>query len=575
MAARWLVPTPDPALQDTLTRHLGITRPTAQVLINRGLTDVDAARAFLWPQLNNLSDPDVLPGMAEAVDRLCAAARDKERVLVYGDYDVDGTAATALLLRFFRVAGLDAEYYVPHRVDEGYGLNIAAIDEFKRRGIDLIITVDCGVGAVEEAARIREVGLDLIVTDHHEPGEKVAAACAVVDPKLTGGLHTFRELSGVGVAFKLAWAVAKRFSPGQKMSPEFRQFLLNSLGLVALGTVADIVPLLDENRVLVSYGLKALSSAPGPGLRALMDCSRVRSGQVKATDVAFGLGPRLNAAGRMADAELAVRLMLTDDGAEGQRIASELEQHNRDRRKLQNDIFEEARQRLLSQPDLDACRAIVMADQGWHPGVVGIVASKLVDEFHRPAAMIALEGDIGKGSARSVPGFNLFDALAPFRDRMISFGGHAAAAGFQIATGHVDELREHLNQAAVSADPELFQPVIDVDLEVQLADLTERVISEFEMLRPFGQSNRQPVCAARGLHIAGRPRLMGMKGQHIAFYVTDGVTSLRTIGFGRGEELYDPILAGQRDCSLAFAPRINTWNGSGELELRIKDLKFE
>lgn len=575
MPARWIIPEPDSALQSSLSRHLGISPISAQVLINRGIRNVDAARAFLQPQLNDLLEPDLLPGIEPAVERILAAARNKEKVLVYGDYDVDGTSAVALFVRFLRLAGVDAEYYVPHRIEEGYGLHIAAVEECRARGVRLIITVDCGIGAVAQCEHAARCGIDVIITDHHEPGEQVAPACAVINPKLTGSRYPFRELSGVGVAFKLAWAVAKRLSNGQRMSGEFRAFLLDSLGLVALGTVADIVPLLGENRVLARYGLRALGAAAGPGLRALMDCARVRPGRLTPTDVAFGLGPRLNAAGRMADAGAAVDLLLADDIAVAEQIAAKLDQQNADRQKLQTDIFEHAREMLLHQPDFEFARVAVLAHDSWHPGVVGIVASKLVDEFNRPVALIAIEGGIGRGSARSVPGFHLFNALEGFRDRMISFGGHAGAAGFQIAIEHIGELRDHLNRAAAPLAPELFQPSLAVDAEVRLADLSERLISELEQFAPHGAENPPPLFVAQGLRIAGKPRLMGMKGQHIAFYVADGGASVRAVGFGLGENLYDKILAGARNCSIAFTPRIDTWGGTGALELRVEDIRLE
>jgi single-stranded-DNA-specific exonuclease len=336
MAARWLLPKPNPELSGVFSKELNICPATAQILVNRGVWDVESARAFLRPHLNDLADPDLLPGMEAAVARIYEAAQNKEKMLVYGDYDVDGTSATALLVRFFRLAGLDVDYYVPHRIDEGYGLNLEAISDFKRRGITLMVTVDCGINAVSEAEHARNEGIDLIITDHHEPGDQIAPACAVIDPKLTGSLHPYKELSGVGVAFKLAWGVAKQFSDGQKMSEPFRQFLLNSLGLVALGTVADVVPLTGENRILARFGLQTLGTASGPGLLALIRCARIRSLRLTTKDVAFGLGPRLNAAGRMAEASLAIELMLTEDGARGEEIAQELERHNVDRRKLQD-----------------------------------------------------------------------------------------------------------------------------------------------------------------------------------------------------------------------------------------------
>ncbi len=575
MSARWLLPAADPALCDSLSSQLAISPVTAQVLINRGLRDPEAAHTFLNPQLNDLADPDLLPGMGPAVERIDKAARDKEKMLVYGDYDVDGTAATALLVRFLRLAGLDVEYYVPHRIEEGYGLNTAALAAFKSRGISLVITVDCGVSAVAEAEYARAEGLDLIITDHHEPGDQIASACAIVNPKMTGSLHPFRELSGVGVAFKFAWAVAKRFSDGQKMSEEFRNFLLNSLGLVALGTVADIVPLLGENRIFAKYGLKALGVSCGPGLRALIECCRLQGKSLSPIDIAYGLAPRLNAAGRMADAGLAIDLMMTEDRARALEIAATLDRHNKDRQKLQNETFLNAREMLLAQPDFESARAIILASDGWHPGIIGIVASKLVDEFTRPAALIALHGAVGKGSARSIPGFHLFNALEGFRHSMISFGGHAGAAGFQIEAAHIPGFSSHLKAAAAQASPDLFQRTLEADAEVSLADLTPRLTDELDRLGPHGEANPRPLFVVRNLRVAGRPKLMGMNGRHIAFYLTDGKSSYRSVAFGMGEELYDRMIAGDRQCSIVFSPRFNAWTGSGELELHVKDILWQ
>lgn len=575
MATRWLIPTPDRALCESLARQVGVSPILAQVLVNRGVRDAAAARAFLNPQLNDLADPDLLPGIDAAVQRILAAARNREKVLVYGDYDVDGTAATALLVRFLRLVGIDADYYVPHRVQEGYGLNLPAMAEFRRRGVTLLITVDCGISSVAESDYAREHGIDLIITDHHEPGDRVATACAVIDPKLTGSLHPFRDLSGVGVAFKLAWAVAKRFSAGQRMSDEFRSFLLDSLGLVALGTVADIVPLMGENRVLARFGLRALSASAGPGLRALMECARVGSRQLHAVDVAFRLGPRLNAAGRMADAARAVELMMTDDEAAARLIAAELDRHNEDRQRLQSDTIAHAREMLLHEPAWESARVIVLAHDTWHPGVIGVVASKLVDEFNRPTALIAIEGAVGKGSARSIPGFHLYNALSGFRHRMLSFGGHAGAAGFQIALDDIADLRLHLIDAANALPAELFVPSVEVDAELTLGDVSEQLVSELEQLAPHGEGNRRPLFAVQSVRVAGVPRLMGMKGQHVSFYVSDGNVSHRVVAFHMGEALYDRILSGARTCSLVFSPRIDTWNGSGALELRAEDIRLE
>lgn len=571
---RWLFPEPDSALCKELTSTLGISPITAQVLLNRGITDPEAARKFLNPQLNDLARPELLPNMDAALDRLAHAARNREKVVVYGDYDVDGASATALLVRFFDLAGIDVEYYVPHRTREGYGLNVDAIDRLAERGADLIVTVDCGVGDVEEVARAHESGMAVIVTDHHEPGDEIAPAEAVVNPKLTGSMYPFRELAGVGVAFKLAWALAERFAPGGRMSDEFRAFLLRSLALVGLGTIADVVPLIDENRVLAVYGLKMLEQTTDPGLRALIETARIRGGRLNARDVAFGLAPRLNAAGRMAAPRLATELLITDDSVRARKIAAALEGHNRARRKLQKETADQARQMFLEQDRPESARVIVLQREGWPAGVIGIVASRLVEEFGRPTALVAVEGKTGRGSARSVHGFHLFNAMGGFRDRLISFGGHEAAAGFEIAAADVPELREYLEEVAASHAPETFTPALEIDAEVRLADISERLISELERLAPHGAANHRPVFAVQDVQVAGKPRLIGMKGQHVSFYVSDGENSFRTVAFGMGERLYDSIMSGKRELSLAFSPRIDTWSGSGDVELHIKDARF-
>ncbi|MFO7900502.1 MAG: single-stranded-DNA-specific exonuclease RecJ [Planctomycetota bacterium] len=571
---RWIVPEPDPARRAALAQDLGVSPITAQILLNRHVEDTASARKFLSPKLNDLAEPRLLPDLDAAVDRLDHAARHKENVVIYGDYDVDGASATALLVRFLRLAGLDVDYYIPHRIEEGYGLNVGAIDELRARGADLIITVDCGVSAVEETARAREAGIDIIVTDHHEPGDEIPPAVAVIDPKRTESLYPFRELSGVGVAFKLAWALAERFSPGRRMADRFREFLLNSLGLVALGTVADMVPLLGENRVLAAYGLKMLSGTASPGLRALIDEAQLRRPRLSTRDIAFRLAPRLNAAGRMANARLAVELMITDDSIRARDIATELEQHNVARQKRQREMAEHAREMFLQQADAETARVIVLAHDDWHAGIVGIVASRLVDEFGRPTALIATGDGVGRGSARSVPGFHLFNALDGFRDRLLSFGGHEGAAGFQIAAADIPALREHLGAVAARQSPETFQPALDVDAEIELRDISERLISELERLAPHGEANRPPLLVVHGVHVAGKPRLIGMKAQHVSFYVSDGRNSFRTVGFWMGERVYDAIVAGQRELSLAFSPRIDTWSGSGAVELHLKDARF-
>jgi single-stranded-DNA-specific exonuclease len=359
------------------------------------------------------------------------------------------------------------------------------------------------------------------------------------------------------------------------MSDQFRRFLLDSLGLVAIGTVADVVPLTGENRVFTRFGLRALAAKPGPGVAALLERARIRRRPLRTSDISFGLGPRLNAAGRMADAALAIDLLTSEDHAEARRMADKLERHNTERQKIQRDMFVHAREMFLQRTHDESAAAIVLAHDSWHPGVVGIVASKLVDEFHRPAVLIAIDGGVGRASARSVPGFHMFNALSEFEGPMISFGGHAGAAGFQIAAGQIPALREHIENTAAAAGPALLESAEQADVEVGLGDLSEPLVGELDRLAPHGEGNPRPLFVARGLRVAGRPKLMGTKGRHISFYASDDATSFRAVAFGFGEALYDPILAGRRDCSLLFTPAFDTWTGSGALELRVKDVQLD
>lgn len=571
---RWEFRDCDEGLRDRLAAELGCSPIVARMLATRGLTDARQARDFLAPDLSQLHDPGLLPDIEKAVERIRAAMGAGERVLVYGDFDADGVTATALLLRFFRLIGIEARHYIPSRIEEGYGLNLDAVEAAAKDGIRLIVTVDCGVTADTEVELASEYGMDVVVTDHHEPGEVVPKACAVVNPKLTGSLYPFRELAGVGVAFKLAWAIAQSFSPGKRVTPEFRTFLLDAMGLVAIGTVADVVPLVGENRVLATFGLHALRESTDPGINALVEQSGIAGKAIQPSDVAFRLGPRLNAAGRMAHADMCIELFTSESLADAEAIARELERKNRERQRVQADILRDARDMLAGEKAMADRRSIVLAREDWHQGVVGIVASKLVEEWHRPTILLGIRNGVARGSARSVPGFNIFKAIGTCSELLLTYGGHEGAAGLSLSADRLDEFRERFEHEA-SQRLHAIEPsgLLEIDTEVALAAVDHSLVRELERLAPFGHGNRAPLLACSGVAVAGQPRLLGRQGQHISFYVRQGEMSLRAIGFGLGK-IYENMTQGDVVCDIAFHAKINDYRGLDEVELELQDIRL-
>jgi len=546
----------------------------AKILVNRGIVDEKTAGLFLTPRLVDLQDPGLLPDIEKASERIRQAAMSNQKVVVYGDYDVDGTAGTALLVQFLKLLNMNVSYYVPHRIREGYGLNVNAIRQFTSDDVQLLITVDCGINAVEEVRNARAAGIDIIITDHHEPGTEVPDAFAVIDPKLPGSLYPFRHLSGVGVAFKLAWAIAQKLSPGAKVQPEFREFLMDALGLVALGTIADVVPLIGENRVLAKFGLEALRLSRSPGVRALIESAGLDRQPLDSHHVSFRLAPRLNAAGRMAEASLCVELLTTDSTERARQIAARLDENNRERQQIQYQVLQSVRERIKTEIDLKKEMVVVLADQFWHAGVLGIVASKIVDDYYRPTVLVALDEGIGKGSGRSIPQFNLFDALAECEGQLISFGGHSQAAGIKIAYDNIISFRGALN--AYAAEKLAFEDLVcslDIDAQVEMNDLTVDVISAIDKLSPYGEGNRPPIFCAENVRLVGTPRIIGKDDRHLSFYVRQGNTSLRTVAMGMAG-LYSTI-AKTQFCDIAFKAKVVERNGPPTVELDVVDIKLK
>ncbi|MBN1343510.1 MAG: single-stranded-DNA-specific exonuclease RecJ [Phycisphaerae bacterium] len=570
---RWIVAPPWDGC-DRMSARLGVAPMLAQALHNRGLEDVDEARRFLDPQLSDLCPPEALSGAGAAADLLARAVRDGKRIVLYGDYDVDGMTGIAILWHCLRLAGARCDFYVPHRLEEGYGVNDEAIERLAADGTDLIVTIDCGITARDQVRRARELGVDVIVTDHHAPPDELPEASAIVHPQLDG--YANPNLAGAGVAMKLAWALAQRMTPSfaGKVSDEYREFLLDATCLAALGTIADVVPLVGENRVLARYGLLGLRHCKLPGIRALIETTGLKGERLDTYHVGFVLAPRLNAIGRMGHARLAVELLTRADDMRAQEIAIYLDQQNRQRQSLERKLLAEARQ-MVADARLDDLnhRAIVLAREGWHAGVIGIVASRLVDEFHRPAVLIALGQDGGQGSARSVRHFHMHDALCHCAEHLMTYGGHAMAAGLRIQSESVGAFAEafvaHANATLTAVD---LQPGVRLDGEVSLDALTEAVVNDLNRLGPFGSGNARPKWATPMVELIGEPRVVGKRGEHLQLTVRQGQTVRKGIAFGQAG--HEQALRDHRRCSLAFEPIINEFNGQRSVELQVVDFQW-
>lgn len=560
---------------ESLARTLQISPILAQLLVNRNLGDPDVARRFLAAPLSGMHEPELLPGVVEAVDRLFAAIEGRRRICIYGDYDVDGVSGSAILLTCLKHLGADVDFHVPHRLDEGYGLNNEALAKIAADGFSTVVTVDCGIASVDEAEEARRLGLELIVTDHHEPKATLPNAAVLVHPRIpgpNGAPYPFGWICGAGVAFKLAWALCKRKCGSAKVTPILREFLLDAICLAALGTVADVVPLNDENRILVRHGLHRLRTAPTLGLKTLVRFARLDGkSNFTAFDIGFGLAPRINAAGRLGTARLAVELLTTQAPQRAEVLADYLERQNQERQNLERRILQEAREQAESELQNPA---LILANPNWHPGLLGIVASRLVDLFARPVLMIALrEGQHGQGSGRSVPGFRLHEALQECTSMLLSHGGHAAAAGFRIGPERIEEFRPRFFECVEKAlGTEPRQHSLTIDAEIPLASLTTSLLQSFADLEPFGSGNPQPVLLSSNLQVAGEPKRLGGGERHLSFRVRQHGKELRAIAFGMGERA-DELMSNGGACSLVFTPRINEYQGYRSVELDVKDFQ--
>ncbi|MHB8973158.1 MAG: single-stranded-DNA-specific exonuclease RecJ [Pirellulaceae bacterium] len=575
MGKRWRFLQHDPDRIATLESRASISPILAQLLLGRGIADPEDVRTFLDVKLTGLRDPDLLPGVPEAADRIYAAIRAQRRIVIYGDYDADGMTATGLLYNCLRLLGGDVGYYVPNRLDEGYGLNDKALQQLADRGTSLVISVDCGITSLAQAITAREAGLELIITDHHELAESVPDAAAIVHPRLPGSHYPFGGLCGAGIAFKLAWALCQRASNAQKVSPHMRDFLVTAMGLAALGTVADVVPLVDENRILVRHGLTSLQQTSLAGLAALLDVTQLRQkARLTSEDIGFTIAPRLNAAGRLGQAQLGVELLTTQSPDRARALAEYIHQLNDSRESLERSVHLAASKMAKEQFDPQNDAALVLAGAGWHAGVIGIVAGRLAEKYHRPVIMISLDqvsGRPGTGSARTAGGLDLHQALAACGEHLVSFGGHAAAAGLKIEESKVEAFRaDFCDHVAGEVSEANRVAEVRIDAEAPFSQLTLRTVEQIEQMAPFGAGNPRPVLCASRVALAEPPKRMGGGERHLSARLSQHGVALRSVAFGQGdwaEELEQ--LTGPLD--VAYRPVINDFRGRRTVELHIVD----
>jgi single-stranded-DNA-specific exonuclease len=567
MHARWTLTETDSDAATALSRALGVSPLVARLLVNRGYRDAGSAQRFLEPKLAHLDSPLLLRGMSAAVARILAAHDRGELITVWGDYDVDGVTSTTLLLRFFRDVGIRASYFIPDRFVDGYGLSAPRLEELAAAGTRLVITVDCGVSNAAEVAHARAHGLDVIIVDHHLPPEELPAAVALVNPLQPGCEFPYKKMAAVGLTFHLLMALRaslrERGAFRGRAEPDLRDYL----DIAAIGTIADVVPLTGTNRVLTWNGLPRVVHSKSHGVRALCHVSGAGNRPVSAGTVGFQIGPRINAAGRLSSATKGVEMLTAESYEAALAIAEEVDRENQARRAIERRILDEAVDAVLAAGDPEGRRAFVLAREGWHAGVVGIVASKVVERFHRPTVVIAVEDGVGKGSGRSVEGFHMVDGLAGCAEDLVGFGGHAHAAGLTVAQPRIERFAERFEGIARhTLRDEHLMPTLRLDAELPLGHVTWDLLADLERLAPYGQGNPRPTFLARGVRVV---RSQVLKGEHLKLLVEQGGATLDCIAFRMGDRAPEPGAL----LDLAFRPEINEFQGSRRLQLQARDLR--
>ncbi len=568
----WRVFESSPDSVNALVKELGISPVVAGLLVNRNVTSASEARYFLDSDLTKLHDPFLMTGMRKAVDRVVRSIEAKEKITVFCDYDVDGVSSAAFLIHFFRDLGVAIDYYLPERMAEGYGLNADAVRKIRAAGSSLMITADCGITGNHEVEIANSIGLDVIVTDHHQVGQDGLPDCvAVLNPHQPGCQYPYRFLSGVGIVFKLATAVRSALHHQAGWEKSRLPNLKRHLDLFTLGTVADVAPLTGENHILCSHGLGVMEESAKPGLVALKSVAKV-DGKINAQTIGFGLGPRLNAAGRMGKADAGLHLLTSTSLEEAMAMATGIDEINTERKEIQKLTQEEAEYMIDREVDLEKERVIVLASDNFHAGVIGIVASRIVEKYFRPTVLIALADGVGKGSGRSIPKFNLFKAFTQCSKYFIQFGGHAYAAGLSIEENKVAEFRQAINEVGhCFLKEEDLVPELKIDACLGIEKINRSLFKTIHQMEPFGAENPVPVFMARGVRIQNL-KTMGKEENHVRFRAAKGNARIDAIGFGMADAvaMIDPAVD---TVDIAFEIHINTWNGQNKVELRLLDIR--
>jgi len=549
----------------SLSKKLNLSPILIQLLYNRNIAE-DGVEGFFHPSLKDLHNPFLMKGMETATQRVMKAISRQEKILIYGDYDVDGITATSLLLLFLRELGISGYFYIPHRREEGYGLNNKVMEKIAQKGIDLVITCDCGISSVKEIEYAKTLGLEVIVTDHHQIKECLPPSLATINPHQPDCPYPFKELAGVGVAFKLVQALAQEKTLQKNLN------IQKYLDLVAMGTIADVVPLRDENRAIVKLGLQRLEKTPNVGLRALMNVANLSGEKVEENNVGFILAPRLNACGRLSLAKKGVKLLLSSSPEEAFDLAEALDKENRKRQEMEERMCKEAEE-LLSKREEE--RVIILSKKGWHEGVIGLVASYIREKYFRPAIILSLDGKVAKGSARSIPRFSIFDALKKCEDLLISFGGHKMAAGMRISVDNIGKLRRRINELAKEVlSPEDLIPSYYIDACVNLDNLDGEFFDKLECFTPYGSGNPSPLLLARKVSILSTPQTIGRGGLKMILGSEKGEKKFEGIGFGLNDK-GRKFSENPEKIDIVFTPRINRWKGQKNYQIEIKDWRGE
>lgn len=566
MKSRWVIDHEfDDEAVDHLAKELAVPPVLSRILLKRGIDSFDKARTYFRPDLERLHDPFLMKGMDVAVDRLHQALSNGEKILVFGDYDVDGVCGSSLLyLALSRLVGSKVTYYIPDRMKEGYGLSNGPIKEYADKGVTLILTVDCGVTAVEEVKYANSLGVDVVICDHHEQGEELPPAVSILDPKQRDCPYPFKELAGVGVGFKYMQGLFSRLGlPASDLE--------QLMDIVAIGSCADIVPLVDENRILVRHGLDLINYNPRFGIKALLESSGVDRKEITAGLIVFVVAPRINAVGRMGDARRAVSLVTAESLQRGRILAKELEKANQVRRNVDENTFKEALEIVENRLDPVNARSLVLYKRGWHPGVIGIVASRVVERFYRPTIMISVVDGMGKASARSVSNFNIYEAIKECSEFLSAFGGHKYAAGLTIEEEKIPAFVEKFTRIAEEqlVSEELI-PTVRMDCEVELKDFDDRLVRLLKLMGPFGPLNLRPVFMSRNLRVVGDPAIVG--NNHLKMSLEQNGTRMSAIGFNMGDKI-DIVQENNGRIDCAYVVEENYWNGRKELQIRLKDFR--